>query len=406
MPDATARHEGSVGYDPFDTAHLADHFPTLERLRAEEPVAEVGPGMFYLSRHADIVAVSLDPETFPQGGFEPLSEEARSFDRRALGETDAPAHTPVRRAMAAYFRPQVMREVEPAVGRICRELVAAVAGRARFDLVRAIAAPLPARVVAQVVGLDGALTDRLASYSDDFILSRAQPGTDLAAEAIARCDAFDDELRLLIRRRRADPSPPADLLTALVECEVGGEPISETKVLTHLTNDLIVGGIDTTAHLIGNLFVELLSDRRRYERVRADRSLMPVAVEETLRHLGPVQVVFRRASRDVVLRGVPIPAGSMLILGLSSGSRDEELCPHAQVYDLDRPGNARRHLGFNIGLHLCVGAPLARLEAVTILATVLDELPALALAEDFAYERVPFFLMRGATAIPVTNGAG
>ncbi|MBY8863573.1 cytochrome P450 [Nocardia sp. CA2R105] len=359
--------------------------------------------MFYISRHSDIVEISLDPATFPQGGFTPQDEKQRPFDQLGLGETDPPLHTPVRRAMAKFFHPQVMRRIEPEIAKLARDIVGAVVECDSFDLVQSIAAPLPARVMGHLLGLGDELVEHLSRYSSDYITARAVPGTPEGDTAIARCEAFEEELRLLIRRRSQSRETP-DLLGAVMDCVIDGEPISETKVLTHLTNDLIVGGIDTTTHLIGNLFVELLQDRSHFERVRADRSLIPIAVEETLRHLGPLQVVFRRTAADVVLSGVEVPAGSLLILGLSSGSRDDTVCPHANAFDLSRPGNARRHLGFNIGQHLCVGAPLARMEAAVLLDIVLDAMPDLTLTEDFVYERVPLFFMRGATRIPVYRG--
>src|SRR5262249_27430634 len=157
------------------------------------------------------------------------------------------------------------------------------------------------------------------------------------------------------------------------------------KVLLHLSKDLITGGIDTTTHLVGNLFFDILSTPGAYERLRADRSLVPIAVEESLRHVPVVNLLFRRPIEDQVVAGVTIPAGSTLALGYTSANHDESVFPHPEKYDIDRGEAARRHLGFGWGVHLCVGAPLARVEGAHVLNAVLDRIPAMRLAPGAEY---------------------
>jgi len=162
------------------------------------------------------------------------------------------------------------------------------------------------------------------------------------------------------------------------------------------------GGIDTTTHLVGNLFWDLLTTGGAYEQVRHDRSLVPLAVEESLRHRPIVSVLFRQPAADVTISDTAISAGSIVALSYASANHDESVFANAAAYDLSRDeALARRHLGFGWGIHLCVGAALARLEATTLLSCVLDRIPRMRLAPDATYERVRFFMMRGPTRVDV-----
>ena len=389
-------------YNPFEPAQVDDHFKVLAGLRQADPITEVMPGVFYLARRDDIVAVSKDPATFVQGGFEPLAEDLRSLDERELGETDPPFHTIVRRNLATFFSSKKMAEFEPLVRGACDALVESLAGSTKVDLIATFAAPLPALVIGRMSGVPEEDLRLVRAYSDDYIFAKVHAGTGEADAASARCVLFDGHLRQVIRNRRESGQRPDDLLTTLIECrDDAGTPISDERILTHLSKDVLIGGIETTTHFIGNLLFQILSQEGLCERLRQDRSLVPTAVEESLRHLAPVQVVFRKAVADATVGGRPIPAGSVVVLGLASGSRDAAVCPHGEEFDVTRDTASRRHLAFNFGIHLCVGAPLARLEGVVALNALLDRFPRLTLAPDYLYERVEFFMMRGPTRVDV-----
>jgi cytochrome P450 len=215
-------------------------------------------------------------------------------------------------------------------------------------------------------------------------------------------DAFDDRIRALIAQRRAATTRPDDILSRLLAAEgPDGQPLSDDKILVHLAGDMVVGGVETTTHLVGNLFYEVLRTPGAYEQLRADRSLVPNAVEETLRIRGPVQVLFRIPKEDVEVGGVGIPAGSLVALGYASANHDETVFEDPDDFVADRADVAKRHLGFGFGIHLCVGAPLARLELACALDAVLDRIPSMALAPGYGYERVEFFMMQGPTRLDV-----
>jgi cytochrome P450 len=223
----------------------------------------------------------------------------------------------------------------------------------------------------------------------------------LAAEK--KVAEFDAHLLDVIRHRRASTDRPQDAMSALLDHrDEDGNALSDEKVLLHLSKDLITGGIDTTTHLVGNLFYDLLTTPGAYARVREDRSLVPVAVEESLRHRPVVSSLFRHTTRDVEVSGTVIPAGSLVVLAYASANRDEDVFTRPELFDLDRGEDVRKHLGFGWGVHLCVGAPLARLEGAHALHAVLDHIPTMQLADDFEYERVRMFMMRGPTHLDVT----
>ena len=263
-------------YDPFDPAQVDDHFDVLAAIRAEDPVAEVMPGVFYVSRREDIVAVSRSHATFVQGGFEPLEEDHRSLDERELGETDPPFHTIVRRNLAPFFGPRHTATFEPLVREACDRLIEGFSGRGHADLIGDFAAPLPAQVIGRLSGIPSSDLPRVRGYSDDFIYAKVHAGTEEAEAAAGRCAEFDEHLRDVIASRRRSAERPDDLLTTLIECrDDEGDPISDQRILTHLSKDVLIGGVETTTHFVGNLFFQVLSEPGLYGELRADRSLVP-----------------------------------------------------------------------------------------------------------------------------------
>jgi len=395
-----------VAYNPFDPQQVDHHQPVIDRLRHDAPVAEIMPGVFYLSRHADIIEVCRDPDTFRQGRFRPLDTDTRTDDELNLGETDPPIHTRVRKILQSSLSPPAVRRYEPYVLQVCRDLVDRFAGRGSAELIADLGGPLPGAVIGYLTGIPVEYRDSLRQYSDDYIATGNEADPEKAQAAADRVEAFDDLFREVIRQRQRATDRPRDLLSALIESvDDDGHRLSEDKILTHLSKDVVVGGIETTTHLVGNLFYDLLSTPDGYERVRADRSLIPGAVEESLRQRGPVQILFRVPVGDAEVGGVPIPAGSIVALGYASANHDEAVFDCPNDYRLDRGDTVRKHLGFGWGIHLCVGAPLARLEMASALLAVTERIPAMNLAAGFEYQRVRFFMMQGPTRVDVVFGA-
>lgn len=393
-------------YNLFDPTVVDNDAEILGELREGPRVAEVMPGVFYVSRHDDILAVSSDTSTFPQAPFSPLEDDARTPDQLQLGESNPPLHTKIRKLLASVLRPSRIRAMEPVVDKACRDLVEAMAAKESADLIQDLARPLPEIVVGHLTGVPEEDRHLLHDYSDLVVTMVQHHDPQVQKEARAKVEEFDAHLLDVIRARRSAGDRPDDAMTALVDYrDDDGEPLSDEKILLHLSKDLITGGIDTTTHLVGNLFYDLLTTPGAYERVRDDRSLVPHAVEESLRHRPVVNVLFRRPPKDCAFAGVAIPGGSIVALGYAAANHDESLYPHPETFDLDRGDEVRRQLGFGWGPHLCIGASLARIEGAHVLNAVLDRIPQMRLAPGFQYERVTTFMMRGPVHLDVDMAA-
>ena len=396
----------TISYNPFDPVQVDHDEDVLTQLRHETRVAEVLPGVFYVTRYDDVAEISRDAKRFPQAPFRPLEEDTRTPDELQLGESNPPGHTKVRKILASVLSPPRIRALEPLVDRTCADLVDSIVSKAgspgRADLIADLGRPLPAQVIGELTGVPAEDRHFLHDYSDLVVNAVQEQDPELQQAAIDKVAEFDVHFLDVIRARRAAADKPDDAMTALIEYrDDDGSQLSDEKVLLHLSKDLVTGGIDTTTHLVGNLFYDILSTPGTYERLRDDRSLVPVAVEESLRHRPVVNVLFRRPAEDQVVADVTIPAGSTVALGYASANRDEAVFECPEKYDVDRGDVVKRHLGFGWGVHLCVGAPLARLEAAHVLNAVLDRIPSLRLAPGFEYQRVKMFMMRGPVRLDV-----
>jgi cytochrome P450 len=395
----------TVTYNPFDPDQVDHDEAILTRLRHEAPVVEIMPGVFYVTRYDDVVEISRDAKRFPQAPFSPLAEDTRTPDELQLGESNPPGHTKIRKILASVLSPPRIRALEPFIDKVCTDLVDGFASKDSADLIAELGRPLPAQVIGELTGVPAEDRSFLHEYSDLVVRAVQEQDPVAQQEAADRVAGFDRHFFDVIRERRNLADKPDDAMTALIEYrDEDGTGLSDEKVLLHLTKDLITGGIDTTTHLVGNLFYALCSTPGAYARLRGDRSLVPTAVEEALRHRPVVNLLFRRPVEDQVVAGTTIPAGSTIALGYSSANHDETVFPDPERYDLDRGEVVRRHLGFGWGVHLCVGAPLARVEGQHVLSTVLDRVPAMRLAPGFEYERVRMFMMRGPVRLDVELG--
>jgi cytochrome P450 len=391
-----------VEYNFFDPAVVDHDTDILRTLRQTCPVSEVLPGVYYVARHDDIVAVSRDTAHFPQAPFSPLADDARTPDQLQLGESNPPIHAKMRKLIGSVLTPPRMRAMEPLVEQTCRELVDRFVDAGSADIIRDLARPLPEIVVGHLTGVPAEDRHLLHDYSDLVVATVQHHDPEVQQAAQRKVAEFDAHLLDVIRERRSATDRPDDAMTALVDYrDEDGRPLSDEKILLHLSKDLITGGIDTTTHMVGNLFFDLLSTPGAYERVRADRSLVPQAVEESLRRRPVVNVLFRKPPADVEIAGVTVPGGTIVALGYAAANHDESLFPEPERFDLDRGDEVRRHLGFGWGPHLCVGAPLARLEGAHALGAVLDRIATMRLKPGAQYQRVETFMMRGPVRVDV-----
>ena len=288
----------TITYNPFDPAQVDDDEEVLTQLRRRG--ARRGGVAGRLLRHPprDVAEISRDAKRFPQAPFRPLEEDTRSPDELQLGESNPPGHTKVRKILASVLSPPRIRALEPLVDRVCADLVDAFTSKGSADLIGELGRPLPAEVIGELTGVPPEDRHFLHEYSDLVVNAVQEQDPELQQKAIDRVSDFDVHFLEVIRDRRNAIDKPDDAMTALIEYrDDDGRRLSDEKVLLHLTKDLVTGGIDTTTHLVGNLFYDILSTPGTYERLRDDRSLVPTAVEECLRHRPVVNVLFRRPRR-------------------------------------------------------------------------------------------------------------
>ena len=317
-------------------------------------------------------------------------------DELFLSEIPEPRHGSVRRLYNAHLGPHRIAQLQPFVREVCHELLDHLLDDGQGDLVHGYTDPVPARIAAGLIGVR-------AEDADTFV----EWGTTLHDRTADRA-ARDEEgplpingyIQELLRGRRAMENPPADVVTHLMTAQVDGAPLSDVEIRTQL-HFIVLAGVGTTRVLLGNLLFRLMMNAELYEGVRADRGLVPRLVEESLRHDAPVQTTPRRCLRPTVLDGVKVDEGEWVIMGLGSANRDESVYPDPDVFRLDRP-DPRNHVAFGAGPHVCPGASLARMEAVTAIDAFMDRIRGLSPVDGFDYDPVPNLSPESPRALPVT----
>ncbi len=372
-------------------------YEALRRLRSEAPVCwhpeRGGPGFWLLSRHADVVAVSRDHETFSSwlGGvmtpdFEPI---ALAQNRLMLLNMDPPAHTKLRNLVNRGFTPRRVARLEPRIRALAAEIVGAVAPAGRCDFVTQVAGELPSALIAELMGIpieDGRrlyeLTERMHSAGDPA-------GSQAAAVEML---AYAGELRTAKRKEPAD-----DIASVLLAAEIEGERLSDFEFdLFFLL--LVNAGGDTTRNLVAGGLLALLEHRDQLAALHADRTLLPTAIEELLRWCTPVVQFRRTATRDAEVRGQRIRAGEKVVMLYPSANRDERVFADPDRLDLRRAPNP--HVAFGGGgAHFCLGASLARLEIRCLFDAVLERMHEIEL--DGPVERLHSWFINGPRRMPV-----
>jgi cytochrome P450 len=383
---------------------VEDPYPFYAALRAGSPVHRLGPDAVLLTRHADVMAVYRDPaassdkrrEFAPKYGVgTPLFEHHTT----SLVFSDPPLHTRVRRLLLGALNQRAIARMEPGLERLVDTLLDRMAGLASPDLIEDYAARIPVEVIGNLLEVPADERGPLRDWSL-AILSALEPAP--AAPVLARghaaVEGFLDYLRGLVARRRARPADPeVDVLTRLIQGEVGGERLSEAELL-HNCIFLLNAGHETTTNLIGNGLHALIRHRGELERLAAEPSLIATAVEELLRYESPLQLNNRLATAPIALPGGEvIAAGTFVTLGVGAANRDPAVWAEPERLDIGRRPNPQ--LAFGHGPHACAGLNVARLEARIAVGRLLARHPRIEL--DGAPERDPRVRFRGFRHLPV-----
>lgn len=395
-------------YHLLDPDVLADPYPLYRRLRTEAPV-HWDPYLhaWVVTRYADVVTVlthfSADrapsPEFFKGLGASEVGLIAKVMIKQMLF-MDPPAHTRLRKLAAPAFMParvSTLREhIQEIATRLIDDIIARKSGR--MDLLADFAAPLPAIVTAEMLGVPVADHTKLKEWSATFaeMLGNFQHNPDRISGVLAAVENLTAYFQHAIREQRRHPRE--GLIQTLLSSEVDGDRLSDEEVVANAIVTM-VGGQETTTNLIANGMLSLLRNPLQLARLRAEPDIMPAAVEELLRYESPSQHTARLAPEDVVLGGRQIRKRQAVIAVMAAGNRDPERFPDPDVLDFDRRDN--RHLAFGWAAHFCFGAPLARLEAQIAFETVLRRFPRLELTAESLVWRENLGL-RGLKGLPLS----
>jgi cytochrome P450 len=333
-------------------------------------------------RYEDVKQVFANWQTF--SSKIPHPPEQTDFTQ-SLNYTDPPKHRSLRSLVAKVFTARRVEELAPRITQITHELIDQVQKRDRMDFMHDLAIPLPVIVIAEILGVPVEDRADFKHWSDGIVLFDAE-----ALQAMA------NYFRHLLEQRRQHPSK--DLISDLIAAQEAGETLTAQE-LVDFCIVLLVGGNETTTNLLGNAILCFNEYPDAWERLKREPKLLPLAIEEVLRYRSSVQAMERFTKVETQLGGQTIPAGQRVTVWMGAANRDEAQFDRAENFVVDRDPNA--HLAFGNGIHFCLGAPLARLEATIVLSAVLERLPNLRIDPNATLEFIPSTAVHGVKSLPV-----
>ncbi len=387
-------------WDPEFRANPYPHYDPL--LAGPPPLVNAGPMTFALvARYADVTAGLRDHEHL--SSVQPMPPPEQVYQGRFKGSrnmlgSDPPQHSRLRRLVSRDFTPRRIRDLEPRIREIAKELLDKVEAKGEFDLMADLANVLPVTVIAEMLGVPPELNARFKHWSDAIIAGdNNAPGSPQTPERMRVIDELGDYFTAEIEKRRANPGP--DLVSALVAAHDEGDVMSAPDLLSFVTL-LLVAGNETTTNLIGNGTLALGRNPDQFETLKRNPAMLPRAIEEMLRYDGPVQSTVRFTREPVQLGGTDIPAGAFALMIVAAANRDPAQFKDPEKFDIARDPND--HVAFGEGIHFCIGAPLARMEARIAFEAMLARFPRLRL-KDPAMKPVykGSYFLRGLESLPL-----
>jgi cytochrome P450 len=394
----------SVEFNPLLPEFRLDPYPTYHQLRSADPVhkSTLLPGFWALSCYSDVVMVLRDSR-FGRAN-------AETFWKERLGEGPAhrvlsqwmlfrnpPDHTRLRTLVNKAFTPRAIDSMRPRIQALVTELLDAVQNESGTDLMAALAYPLPVLVICDMLGVPVKDREIFKTWSGDVARILDPILTpEVAERGHAMISSMSDYFHDLITHLRKHPQD--NLLDAMIAAEEQGDRLSEEELLSNCIL-LFAAGHETTVNLIGNGTLALLQHPEQLTKLRENPHLIESAIEECLRYDSPVQMTGREAQENVEIGGKQVQAGEIVFALIGAANRDPVQFPDPDRFDITR--NDNRHVAFGHGIHFCLGAALARLEAQLAVGEVVRRLPNLRLGTE-APQRRDAFTLRGLTSLPVT----
>lgn len=407
-------------FDLNDPAVIADPYPHYARLREHAPVYHAADlDLWILSRRDDVLTAIRDAGSYSSdlgsapmdsNPFNPSARVPRWLDRllnrlpfvqtlfRTLLTSDPPHHTQLRRKVSRAFTPRRINEWEARIGEITERLIddiAASPGTAPIDLVTELASPLPTIVIAEMMGIPADRHDDFKRWSDNLVNGLLTGGS-VTKMALSTLQISWFFARTVRSRRR---NPGDDLISLLVTGESEADRLTLIELIT-FNILLLVAGNETTTNLVANAMLVMFDKPDIWQQLVTDPTLVPAAVEETLRYDGPGQGLLRIAVTDLTISGITIPAGAHILPLIASANRDPRHWTDPDEFRLDRKVND--HIAFGNGIHFCLGSALARMETTAALEALARRLPGLTLAAEPTRINSP--VLRGLRALPVHPG--
>jgi cytochrome P450 len=352
--------------------------------------------------HPEASTVLNDPAAFSSdlGALQPIQDDLALFQRGNFVNMDPPQHRKLRTLVSQAFTPRVVADLEPRIAELTTQLLDE-AGE-RFDLIDALAYPLPVIVIAELLGIPASDRGLFRTWADVLLGQETDPEQNLREVSEQALTAVAPTMREMnayflehIRSRRAGPGD--DLTSRLVQAEVDGERLADEEIIGFVGLLLIAGHITTTATL-GNSVLSFQEHQDAIAQIRADPTLLPAGIEEVLRVRTPFPRLGRVARVDAQVGGVRIPAGQLVMPSLAAANRDGRVFTEPHRFDIHRRPNP--HLTFGHGIHFCLGAPLARLEARVALRLLLERYRDVEVADDEVRHRSPWTMV-AVTSLPL-----
>jgi len=382
----------AADYNFLDPKVRENPYPYYEALRRESPIHRMmdGAPLFAVSRYEDVQYVLHHPGEFSSTAFQALFSGGlnlspnsgalaghRLLSSPMMISVDPPNHGRLRGIVNRGFTPRKIQALEPRLRKLAEEFVGATLDHGEMELVRDLSIPFPVTVIAELLGVDPDKRNRFKHWSDATVIGLSGTAKEFSADDVrTNADEMSDYIEQIVAERRAHPKE--DLISTLVNAQEG-EALSDGEVLSFVFL-LLIAGNETTTNLIGNAVAALLRHPDQLAEVVDDPSLIPQTIEEALRYDSPIQTLPRVANRTVQLDGGTVEEGSFLMTLFASANRDEEQFSNAAAFDIHR--KPQGHLAFGHGIHFCLGASLARLEARIALETLLSRCRNLQLAGD------------------------